>query len=67
MLTLKRSGRVGVEFKHADAPKLTPSMRIAMEHLELDALFVLYPGPQHYALADRTEVLPATTISESTG
>ena len=42
-------------------------MRFAMEHLELDALFVLYPGLKRYTLADRIEVLPATTISEFTG
>jgi hypothetical protein len=53
-----------VEFKRSDAPALTPSMRIAMTDLKLDALFVLYPGPKRYALADRVEVLPATAIAE---
>ena len=67
LLMLKGSRRVGVEFKRADAPKLTPSMRIAMEDLKLDALFVLYPGLKRYALADRIEVLPATAIGEFTG
>jgi hypothetical protein len=55
---------MGVEFKRSDAPALTPSMRIAMTDLKLDALLVLYPGPKRYALADRIEVLPATAIAE---
>ena len=30
-------------------------MRIAMSDLKLDALFVIYPGPKRYTLADRIE------------
>jgi len=67
LLMLKGGRRVGVEFKRSDAPALTPSMRIAMTDLKLDALFVLYPGPKRYALADRVEVLPATAIAEFKG
>lgn len=67
LLMLKGSRRVGVELKRADAPKLTRSMRIAMEDLKLDALFVLYPGLKRYALADRIEVLPATSIGDFRG
>lgn len=64
LLMLKGSRRVGVEFKRADAPTLTPSMRIAMADLKLDALFVLYPGVKRYTLANRIEVLPATSVAE---
>ena len=58
LLMLKHSKRVGVEFKHVDAPRLTPSMRIAQADLELDALYVVYPGNRRYALADRVEAVP---------
>ena len=44
LLMQKDGRRVGVEFKRADAPSLTPSMRIAMRDLGLDALYVVYPG-----------------------
>jgi predicted AAA+ superfamily ATPase len=64
LLMFKGNRRVGVEFKRADAPALTPSMRIAMADLKLDALFVLYPGAKRYTLADRIEVLPATSVAE---
>ena len=42
-------------------------LRIAMQDLKLDALFVLYPGLKRYALADRIEVLAATSIGDFTG
>jgi hypothetical protein len=58
LLMFKYGKRVGVEFKHADAPGLTPSMRIAMSDLRLDALYVVYPGNRRYALADRIEAVP---------
>jgi predicted AAA+ superfamily ATPase len=57
LLMTKDGRRVGVEFKRADAPRLTPSMRIAMADLALDALYVVYPGERRYALADRIEAL----------
>lgn len=62
LLMFKDGRRVGVEFKRSDAPKLTPSMRIAMEDLKLDALYVVYPGPHRYALAPQVEVVPLTAL-----
>jgi uncharacterized protein len=44
LLMFKDGRRVGVEVKRADAPTLTPSMRVASKELELDALYVVYPG-----------------------
>jgi len=49
-----------VEFKRVDAPSLTPSMRIAMVDLKLDALYVVYPGARRYVLAERIEAVPLT-------
>lgn len=50
--------RYGIEFKYADAPRLTPSMRNAMADLSLERLFVVYPGPDAWPLADRIDVVP---------
>lgn len=44
LLMLRGTERVGVEFKRADSPKVTPSMRIALDDLKLDRLCVVYPG-----------------------
>jgi len=46
LLLMKNGQRIGIECKRADAPRLTPSMRIALEDLKLDHLFVYYPGSQ---------------------
>jgi hypothetical protein len=44
-LILRRGERLlGVECKRADAPKLTPSMRIALEDLGLERIVVVHPG-----------------------
>jgi uncharacterized protein len=53
-----RGKRLGIEFKRKDAPKLTRSMRIAMEDLKLDALWVVYPGTREYELGERVIVRP---------
>ena len=58
LLLLKGSQRIGVEFKRADAPKITPSMRIAQHDLKLDALYVVYPGAHRYNLGDGVEAVP---------
>jgi predicted AAA+ superfamily ATPase len=58
LLLLKGSQRIGVEFKRADAPRITPSMRIAIDNLRLDALYVVYPGAQRYTLTPGVEVVP---------
>lgn len=62
LLLVKAGRRIGVEFKRADAPGLTPSMRIAMHDLQLDRLFVVYPGELRYALADRIEAVPLAAL-----
>lgn len=62
LLMFKDGRRVGVEFKRADAPVLTPSMRIALTDLQLDALHVVYPGERRYPLADRVEAVPLSAL-----
>jgi predicted AAA+ superfamily ATPase len=65
---LRRGDRLfGVECKRADAPRLTPSIRIALDDLGLERVAVLYPGSRRYALHDRVEVLPLTCLTEAGG
>lgn len=58
LLLFKDGQRLGFEIKRADAPKLTPSMRHALEDLRLDALTVIYPGNKAYLLAEKVWVVP---------
>lgn len=62
LLLFKRGRRIGIECKRADAPVLTPSMRIALADLKLDELRVVYPGAKRYALAENVEVLPLAEL-----
>ena len=65
LLLFKNGRRLGIEVKRMDAPGLTPSMRIALEDLDLEQLVVLYPGPKAYPLAERVRVVPITRLAES--
>lgn len=58
LLMFKGRQRFGVEFKRTESPRLTPSMRIALNDLKLDALYVVYPGPHRYPLGERAEAVP---------
>ncbi len=62
LLMIRNGRRTGVEFKRADAPKMTRSITIAMDDLKLDELVIVYPGSRTYPLSDRVKVLPLTEI-----
>jgi len=52
------------EFKFADAPTLTQSMLSALTTLELEKLWVIYPGNTRYPIHEKVEVLPLKDIQE---
>jgi predicted AAA+ superfamily ATPase len=62
LLLIKDNQRIGVECKRMDAPKLTSSMRTAMQDLELDKMVVVYPGSQSYSLAEAITAAPLTQV-----
>jgi len=66
LLLVKDGRRIGVECKRVDAPRLTPSMRSALEDLQLDHIAVLYPGEQAYPLADKVTAMPVSTLANET-
>lgn len=64
-LILIKDGRMlGVECKQADAPRMTPSMRIALEDLKLERIAVVYPGKLRYQVARGVEAVPMSAIME---
>jgi len=67
LLMFKGRQRVGVEFKRADAPKVTPSMRIAIRDLKLDALYVVHPGLHRFKMADGIEAVPLWAVLPAAG
>lgn len=64
-LILRRGERLlGVECKRADAPRVTPSIRIALEDLGLARVAVIYPGKKRFAMADRVDAVPLDSLVE---
>ena len=66
LLVIKDGHRIGIECKRMDAPRLTPSMRYAMQDLELERLFVIYPGPLSYPIAENISTLPIQAVANTT-
>jgi hypothetical protein len=50
LLWIRGRKRFGFEFKRTSSPRMTPSIRAAMEDLNLKKLFVIFPGKEGYAL-----------------
>jgi uncharacterized protein len=48
----------GLECKYQDAPRMTNSMKAALNDLDLAGLWVVYPGRTAYRLAENVRVLP---------
>jgi predicted AAA+ superfamily ATPase len=55
-LLLFRDGRrIGMEFKYGDSPRVTRSMRVALDDLHLDRIVVVHPGRRSFELDERIE------------
>ncbi len=57
LLLFVEDRRLGFEIKYSDAPRLTTSMKIAVQDLSLDQLTVIYPGKTDYPLDEKTHVI----------
>ncbi|MFH1878100.1 MAG: DUF4143 domain-containing protein [Candidatus Omnitrophota bacterium] len=57
-----RERMFGIEIKQADAPAMTPSMRIALEDVGLERSAVIYPGKKRYLLDKKIEAVPFDDI-----
>lgn len=63
-LLLSLRGRMyGVECKRTDAPRMTPSIRNAIDDVGLERVVVIYPGQKRYRLAEQVEVVPLQTLA----
>ena len=64
-LVVVKDGRIfGVECKWIDAPRLTPSMRIAKDDLKLEKIIVVYPGKRRYEIAKNIHAIPLQEIAD---
>lgn len=63
LLLLRQGRRWGFEFKCADAPRMSRALRIVLDDLGLDHLWVVYPGTLTYRLHDKVTALPLRGVS----
>ena len=62
LLVTRGGKRYGFECKLADAPGTTRSMRVALDDLGLEHLWIVYSGDEAYSLDERISVLPVAGI-----
>lgn len=64
-LILRRGNSyLGVECKRTDTPRITPSIRIALEDLGLQHVIVIYPGTKRFPMAEQVEAVPMQMIAK---
>lgn len=64
LVLMRRARRLGFEFKYADAPALTRSMKVAQADLGLDHLWVIYPGEVAFDIDKHVTALPLRDVRE---
>lgn len=64
---MKGSRRYGVKIKFQDAPRVSPSMRIALADLRRHHLTVLYQGDQRCPLDRHIAVVPLARVAADPG
>jgi predicted AAA+ superfamily ATPase len=62
LLVVVGGRRYGFEIKFVDAPRITRSMRVALDDLRLERLFVVFPGTRSVALDERIDALALTDL-----
>lgn len=58
LLVFHGGKRLGFEFKYSERPGTTKSMRVALNDLSLDHLYVVYPGEHAFPLDDGITAIP---------
>ena len=58
LLFMRHGKNWGIEFKYQDAPAKTKSMYSCIMDLDLEHLFVVYPGDKQYQIDEKVTVLP---------
>ena len=63
LLFIYHGRRYGVEVKFSEAPKIGRSQHTAVDNLNLDYLWVVYPGQQAYPVDDKITVWPLKKLA----
>ena len=64
LLVIRGRRRLGFELKRTAAPRITPSIRTALDDLNLDRVDVIYPGEHTFPLAERVRAVALPRLYE---
>lgn len=64
LLVVRGQRRLGFEVKRTAAPRVTPSIRTALDDLHLERVDVIYVGQETFPLAERVRALPLSRLHE---
>ena len=67
LLIRHRGLRYAVEVKFNEAPRVTRSLRIALDDRNLNHLLIVYPGPDKYAVDEKITVWPLQDVEGLAG
>ena len=67
LLLVRGAKRAGIEIKRTSAPKVTRSMRIAIDDLGLDEAVVVHAGRESYPLGERVRAVSARRLGKGLG
>lgn len=65
LLIVRGAERIGFEIKRTATPKMTPSLRSAIETLRLDRAFVVHAGEHSFPLAPGVDALAAVDLTKA--
>jgi predicted AAA+ superfamily ATPase len=57
LLIFHKAKKIGFEFKYGSNPQVTHSMKVAMNDLNLDKVYVIHAGDRSYPLAEKIEAV----------
>lgn len=65
LLILTGKNRIGFEIKRTTTPAITPSMRVALENLNLQRLYIIHAGDNTFQLSDKIRAVALSNLSNA--
>lgn len=64
LLLIRKGKHLGFEFKFTEAPEITKSMRVAIEDLKLQKLWIVYPGNKNISLEKKIDLIGINLLNK---
>jgi uncharacterized protein len=65
LLVFHRGRRYGFELKHSEAPRMNQSIRVALDTLGLERLWIVVPGGRAWEVDERVAVTPLAEVASA--